>query len=321
MSEITSPVLIVAFKRAENVREILRLCKLNGIRSVYVVVDGPRSTEDVNEVKSVHFEVLNAIKDDFFQIKHFFRDSNVGCSASVVSACDWFFSEVEYGAVLEDDCLPSKGFFTFVDLARGELFNNPKIALACGTQLLSRPGDYSDSWILSRYAFHWGWSSTSESWFKSMSYLVENPPQLKEYIRSLRSPEYAYWFAGARRAFQGYADVWDSLISNYLFMNQLFVLLPTMNLVSNLGDDQFATHTAGNKVDTKRETCSFILPSKKPDYVVSYDVKAKITYFKIRSRHIFTTTITFFRDYIGLSPKLVPSFTERRHNSQLFTYH
>jgi hypothetical protein len=319
MSETNAPVLIVAFKRADNVRELLRLCKHNGVHTVYVVVDGPRSTEDEQAVNSVRSEVLAAVKDEFFTLTYFFRVSNVGCSASVVSACDWFFSQVEYGAVLEDDCIPSDGFFTFVKMARKQLISNPKIALACGTQLISTDEDYSDSWMLSRYAFHWGWCSTSESWFKSMLHLMENPPKFKECLLSLRSPENAYWFAGAKRAYQGYADVWDALISNYLFRERLFVLLPTINLVSNLGNDQFATHTAENNIDTWREAFQFVLPTNPPIYSSSYDRKVKNEYFKIKPRHVLTTNITFLCDLIFLTRKKVLGFNERRNNARLFT--
>lgn len=317
MSETTAPVLIVAFKRADNVRELLRLCKLNGVHSVYVVVDGPRSTEDVPAIISVRSEVLAAVQDDFFTITYYFRESNVGCSASVISACDWFFSQVEYGAVLEDDCIPSNGFFTFVKMARKQLISNPKIALACGTQLISTERDYSDSWLLSRYAFHWGWCSTSESWFKSMLHLLENPPKFRAYLLSLRSPENSYWFAGARRAFQGYADVWDSLISNYIFREQLLVLLPTINLVSNVGNDRFATHTAENNIDTMRESFQFDLPINPPIYSSSYDRKVKNEYFKIKPRHVLTTNITFLFDLMFLTRKKVLSFNERRDKARL----
>jgi hypothetical protein len=317
MSQSTAPVLIVAFKRAENVREILRICKLNGVHTVYVVVDGPRTIEDDYSINNVRSVVLEAAKDDFFTIRHYFRDSNVGCSASVVSACDWFFSQVDYGAILEDDCLPSDGFFTFVNLAKKELICNPKIALGCGTQLLIDQEKYSDSWILSRYAFHWGWCSTSDSWFKSMSYLMKHPPRFKDHFFSLRSPENIYWFAGARRAFQGYSDVWDALISNYLYKERLFVLLPTMNLVTNLGNDRFATHTAGNRVDTMREVHPFVTPNEEPKYLNSFDQIAKEAYFKIKFRHILTTTVTLLHDYITFSRKKVSSLTERRSKAKL----
>jgi hypothetical protein len=292
------PVLIIAFKRAANVREIFRICKENGVRKIFVAVDGPRSAKDATEIEEVRQEIVKATTDPFFEIKFSFRSQNAGCSASVLSACDWFFSMVDFGIVLEDDCLPSSGFFDFVEYSRTVFEVNPLLSVACGSQLLEVEEDVS-TWFLSKYAFHWGWATTSIAWRKSLDYALNYSPVNFRSVFNIR-PADSFWLAGARRAFFGYADVWDAIFANQLISQDLFVLLPRKNLITNNGNDAHATHTGFNDIDTSRQVFDFETPISNPKLSSDFDKRVQDDYFKIRIHHIFSTKFTFFLD------KLIP---------------
>ena len=55
--------------------------------------------------------------------------------------------------------------------------------------------------------------------------------------------ERIYWLEGARRAYQGYVDVWDTALVALINSGPFFTLLPPTNLISNIGNDSVATHT------------------------------------------------------------------------------
>lgn len=101
----TAPILYLVYNRPDLVE-----VTFSSIRSVrppvlYICADGPidGNNEDLNRCASVRKLVgeINWPCD----VKFLFRKNNLGCSASIIDALDWFFSENEFGIVIEDDCL------------------------------------------------------------------------------------------------------------------------------------------------------------------------------------------------------------------------
>lgn len=315
MNRDRPPVLIIAFKRAENVREILRICKENGIREIYVAVDGPRSQIDVLEIEDVRHVVVNAAKDPFFKIEFRFRSWNVGCSASVLTACDWFFSIVDFGIILEDDCLPSPGFFDFVESSKTLFDSNPRLSVACGSQLLDFEEDVP-AWFLSQYPFHWGWATTSVAWKKSLEYALNYSPAKFRNLFNIK-PDKSFWTAGARRAFFGYADVWDAIFATHIISENLLVLLPRRNLIINNGNDTHATHTGTNQIDTSRQVFDFRIPISNPKLSSDFERRVRDEYFKIGIRHIFSTKFTLALDTLIPSRRKVEELPIRFEKSRL----
>lgn len=80
-----------------------------------MAADGPRADHRGGEgekVRAVRNYILSSI-DWNCEVKTLFRDENLGCKRAVSSAIDWFFSHVEEGIILEDDCVPDQSFFPF----------------------------------------------------------------------------------------------------------------------------------------------------------------------------------------------------------------
>jgi hypothetical protein len=288
------------------------------VTRVYICVDGARSLEEQSMVNNVHQIVLDAVDNDEIEIEYRFRDTNVGCSASVLSSCEWFFSKVDYGIVLEDDCIPSAGFFDFVEASKPLLINNSDIAIASGCQMLEIQDDNIPDWFLSKYSFHWGWASTAKSWKESLNYALNFHIHSKALKNKILNPEESFWFGGARRAYYGYSDVWDTLFTVAVMSCEKTVLLPKKNLVSNTGNDIYATHTGTNDTDTSRPTYEFKKPSVAPILIATYDSKIAREYFKIRIRHLFTTRATYLLDLLMPSRKSLDVLPERFKNSIFF---
>ena len=110
-------VLLVAYRRAANLSQIIETCAEAGIKNLYVTIDYPRGTssESVNDHQSVKNVVLNCAKQFYPNLIVHSRValSNQGSAVSVVSGCEWAFKEEENLIVIEDDCLPTKAFFDF----------------------------------------------------------------------------------------------------------------------------------------------------------------------------------------------------------------
>ena len=291
-------VLVIAYRRKAQLLTILEKCKENYITRIYIALDGPKDG-NANAI-SENLQIRDAIKDfqDNFsgQVSTLFRDRNVGCAASCLSACDWIFDNEENAIILEDDCIPSNDFFIFARTSIEAMGKNDNIWLACGTQFA--PKDITHSpWVLSKYALIWGWVTSKNNWLEISSAMKKGMP-----VRSNSgiSPwERIYWNEGARRAYDGWKDVWDTILVQQLIANQKFAILPKAPLVSNVGNDHVATHTFGESRWINLKTERFFDPSVEPSRLKSLDYWLRRKFYRIAIRHIVTTRITYFADLLN----------------------
>jgi len=295
MNTKNDAVLIVAYRRYGNIKKIIDLCILNRIPRIYVVVDYPANEkpEVAFDVARTREQVINVSNTSLIPIQYKFRESNSGCAASVLSACDWFFEHEDFGIVLEDDCIPSNSFFEMISHYKEQLNSNKDIWMICGTQFAPESLFPSQA-ALSKYALIWGWATSSSKW-NEISQSLQNTNKMKGH-NDLFNPESIYWNAGSRRAINGYVDVWDTAVLNAMHQRKKYAILPKKSLVQNIGDDAAATHTRDSSPWLNRDVGTFEPDGIYAKYSKAIDTWLKVNFYKISIRHILTTRITFFLD-------------------------
>ena len=105
-----SPVLFLVFNRPVPTKQVFDRIKIVKPPRLYIACDGPR---DRNHLDLSYVEQVRMICSEVdwpCDVKHLYRDTNLGCGLAVSTAIDWFFSYEEEGIILEDDCLPSDSF-------------------------------------------------------------------------------------------------------------------------------------------------------------------------------------------------------------------
>ena len=90
----------------------------------------------------------------------------------------------------------------------------------------------------------------------------------------------------------GIADAWDTPLVQQMLRNNALAILPKYSLVSNVGNDQVATHTHGNAQGIKAITGNFSVGNSLP--VISKNVEnwLRDEFYKIKLRHLLTTRVT-----------------------------
>lgn len=110
-----TPLLILAYNRADKVRGLIE--KLRELRPqlVMVVVDGPKpgNAEDEARVQAVRDAV--AAIDWTPDVLTRFRPVNIGLRASVVDAVTWAVDEYGQVIVIEEDVLPGPNFIPYAE--------------------------------------------------------------------------------------------------------------------------------------------------------------------------------------------------------------
>ena len=296
MTRKTFAVLIVGYQRVEAIQSILEKCLEAEINCVLLSIDFPKvqTPESLSRNAQIR-DLASKFEPHFDSFKARFLDKNIGCSANVLSSCDWAFDQYKEVAVLEDDCQPSVGFFDYCEESKNFLKSRSEVLLACGTQFV--PADVKgSSAYLSKYVLTWGWFTDREHWETIKRELTIHSQAYKR-NKLIFSNERIYWREGARRAFEGYVDVWDTPLVYIMNEGSYFSLLPPTNLISNIGNDSVATHTRSDKVWTNAITNDFSQEDFGiPRVNIKADLWLKKNLYKIRFRHFISTNFTKIQD-------------------------
>ena len=299
-----STVLLLAFRRWQNIDLILDECRYANIARVYIHIDAGTSVEAQLDVAQT-FEKVSAYKERWdLDIRIATQRTNIGCAVSMILSLDEVFSYEDKAIVLEDDCLPTSDFFRFIEESFREMENNPQIGLACGAQFA--PSQITqDRWLLSQYPFNWGWGITKSNWEILSSRMIARE-KLESIENHVSREEAVYWNAGARRALESYTDVWDTLLVREMIRHRLVAILPSVNLVRNVGNDSLALHTYGEQLWTNFPTGMFSQSKSPPVFNSIFENWAYTQFFKISRRHLISTKVTWLLDRLFIKPKREP---------------
>lgn len=288
-------LLIIAYLRPDNLKRILDVAHRAKVSSIFISIDIPKSPTDSQTSISLRVrQVAEEFKNNTdSEVVIFLRQTNAGCSPAVLSSCDWFFSQINEGIVLEDDCIPDLDLFSYFKDSMTYINDNDDIWLACGTQFA--PSSICASWQKSKYPLTWGWATNRKKWHEMSTALRKNE-RLSHRGTGIPILEFIYWRAGARRAYAGYSDAWDTPFVYKMLTHKKFAILPSVSFVTNIGSDSVATHTNVNSMGLNRPVGEYQPTSSAPMANPDLDYWLKENFYRIRFRHLFTTQITLLID-------------------------
>lgn len=244
------PILLIAFNRPELTRRALAEIRQQRPGRLYFAVDGPRDPSehprDVARCKETR--ELAATVDWPCEVFTRFSDHNQGCGRGASNAIGWFFERVESGIVLEDDCLPDKSFFPYCAELLERFRDRPEVMHICGNNFGSPliPGACRGaSYGYGRFAQVWGWASWARAWqhFRfNVTTEVEdfghfNIRGVDRILRRVHQTRVRSTTGPARLDSWGYP--WQFAV----LRNGGVCVVPSTNLISNLGFGEDATHT------------------------------------------------------------------------------
>jgi hypothetical protein len=240
---VNSPVLFLIFNRPDVTSLVFDEIKKVKPKRLYIAADGPRENE-----KNICQETREVIKniDWDCEVKTLFREENLGCKYGVASAIDWFFDNEEEGIILEDDCLPSQDFFKFCDLMLEKYRFDSRISSITGTNLQNGIKFGNSSYFFTKHTCVWGWAGWRRVW-KNYDVELSNidleegkEAFLSIFDNKLISEPWQNIFESLKN---NEIDTWDYQYSILNFFNNNLSVVPNVNLISNIGFNQNATHT------------------------------------------------------------------------------
>jgi hypothetical protein len=271
-------ILLLVFNRVETTRNVFEAIRQAKPARLYVAADGPRENQPgeyelCEEARRVAMEV-----DWRCEVKTLFRENNLGCGKAVAEAITWFFEQESEGIIFEDDCVPDMSFFGFCEELLEKYRHEPRVMTIGGTFIGSgthkNPNKIpiSTSYFFSKNVECWGWASWRRAW-NLFDYHVVNWPLLRttDWLHRIGDGSKKFkqtWEDNFQRVHRGADDIWDYQWVFSIWSHDGLSILPTKNLVANIGFDENATHTKhGDGVLDKLPIESIEFPLRHPNLI------------------------------------------------------
>jgi hypothetical protein len=239
------PVALIIFNRPDLTARVFEAIRRVRPSQLFIIADGPRSPAE-DELCQQAREIIHRVDWDC-QLKLEFSEINLGCGRRPRTGIDWVFSQVEQAIILEDDCVPSPGFFRFCEQLLERYRDDERVMHIAGSNFLTRQQIALYSYYFSKYAQACGgWATWARAW-QHMDF------EMKEWNKFVSerssqvfddSLERKHWVHKLRPISAGQRpDVWDYQWQVSLWMRGGVSIVPATNLITNIGFRYDATHT------------------------------------------------------------------------------
>ena len=275
-------LLLITFNRPHYLKKTLNGLKASDFKQVFAFIDGPRNREDQIKINEVN-EILK--KHGIKNIKT--HKINLGMNVSVPTAISWFFENVESGVILEEDCIPSKSFFDFACKMLEKYKKDKRIGMISGSNPL--PNNV-DSYLFSHQIGVWGWATWRDRWCKYVK--VNKKSELAMTFFNLF--RFTGSFSGALTLYTKFKRLasdkwfWDINWTYINAINNWFSIIPTKNLITNIGCVGYSTFKKNKSHNMKANSIN-IKRIKNPEVNLNLEYDRKIN----RKFNLFPAIKTF----------------------------
>lgn len=245
------PILFIIFNRLDTTKRVFEQIKDSKPSKLYIASDGPRiyQKDEERRVLKVREYVMSNIDWDC-EVKTLFRYENKGPRYGVADSIKWFFENEEMGIILEHDTLPSPDFFRFCAELLEHYKNDKKVGMISGFNPFYSGINVDSSFFFSKYNLCWGWATWRRVWSDYDVDMKEWGNLRKEHILKDFSDR---WLVRKQRelSFDIHfhkidSQSWDSQLSYTLFKNGLLSIVPSVNLIKNIGyNSDLSVHCKG----------------------------------------------------------------------------
>lgn len=239
-------------------RQVQALEKISSNIVIYVFSDGPKDSDhDRNRVVEVR-ELLNHPLFEDAQLN--LQTHNLGCGPGMMFGINWFFSQVDSGIILEDDCILHSSSPQFFQRYLDHYSNDPRVAIISGFNPIFchyRDNFGLDKAFLSRVPITYGWATWAHKWFEHQSYHANHTGyRIADVCGFALGGHLVASYVFESYIMEGLSDasnIWDYQWYLTCFAKGWLTYFPSANYVINIGLGTEATHPS---TDNFLESCS-----------------------------------------------------------------
>lgn len=273
-------VTIFIFNRPNTTRAVVRAVRAVRPPVLYVVADGPRPGR-VDDLERCHDarRVIDTDVDWPCDIRWLTSEINQGLARSVALGVSWVLDREDRAIFLEDDCVPEPTFFRFCDEILERYRDDTRVWQVCGTNRLIEWRADRQSYHFAYYGSAWGWATWRRAW-ASFEFLLTSwdDAEVRARVRTRLgdAEEYRYFADICSRTRRDPYDTWDYPWAFAQITHDGLTVIPSVNLVTNIGFGPGATHTLRRPLAALVESRPMTFPLRPPPLMVrdsEYDHK------------------------------------------------
>lgn len=287
MIPLKTPVSLHVFNRPHLIKNLFDILRIVKPKSLFITADGPR--DNFVEDKGKCAEVREIIEDNIdweCEVYKNYSKQNQGSYKSTSSGISWVFDQVDEAIILEDDCLPSPTFFRFCEELLDKYRKDTRMGAISGNNFIL-PGmrDYPYSYYYSSYNHIWGWATWKRAWnlvdLDMVGWDIFCKFGFDSVFRTNKEKE--YWRGIFKSMALGGRQHWDYKMTLSMHMNSMLTILPSVNLVTNVGVGPDATNCKVAGIHSGINAEEMIFPLEHPLGVYKIDFADQYT-----EKHIFS---------------------------------
>lgn len=277
-----TPVALIIFKRPDATKKVFEKIRKIKPQTLLIIADGPRSKEE-KELCRVTRNIVEKIDWNCTVLRNY-SEINLGVRKRISSGLEWIFSKVDRAIILEDDCIPHLTFFRFCEELLEYYQDDERVMSISGNNLQPEKNKINYSYYFSHNFHLWGWATWKRA-FKHYDIDMKFWPEVKStnLLNSLlrNKSEIRFWTRNFDQVYDKKIDAWGYRWVFSCWLQNGLCILPSTNLVTNIGFDQSATHT-------KFKTKFSHIPSKGINFPLNHPA------YIIRNRQADISTLKLF---------------------------
>lgn len=240
-----TPVAFIIFNRPDTTKRVFEAIRQAKPSKLLVIADGPRADRPGEAEKCAAARSIIDSVDWECEVLTNYSDTNLGCEKRPPTGITWVFEQVEEAIILEDDCLPHPSFFPFCEELLDRYRDDNRVAVICGNNPLEH-WKIPYSYYFSKYPYIWGWATWKRAWKyydieMSLWTEIKNDNCMDNILLSKKAVK--YWGKIFQNTYDGKAGTWDYQWTFACLINNFLSITPNVNLISNIGFSESATHT------------------------------------------------------------------------------
>ena len=273
-------VAIFVFNRPDTTRVVVSALRAVRPPVLYVVADGPRPgrADDLQRCQDAR-RVIDTDVDWPCEVRRLTSETNQGVARSPASGISWVLAQEDRAVFLEDDCVPEPTFFRFCDEILERYRDDTRVSQVCGNNRLIEWKADRQSYHFAYYGSAWGWATWRRAWawFDPLLTSWEDSELRARIEARIGDPqEYRYFADICTRARRNPYKTWDYEWGFAQIAHDALTVIPSVNLVNNIGFGPGATYTVRRPLPAVPESRPMTFPLRPPPSVArdaEYDHK------------------------------------------------
>lgn len=245
--DVDVAVLILFFNRPDQLRQVFEQVRKARPSRLFLYQDGPRSDKDMPGIMACR-QVVEDVDWDC-EVMRMYQERNYGCDPSEYISQRWAFDNVDKCIVLEDDDVPSISFFTFCKEMLDRYEHDTRITMISGFNVEEKTTDVDADYFFSTNFSIWGWASwrrVIDQWDARYEWL-DDRHAVGDLQALIKERGYRDDFLPMCRRHRSYhKPFYESIFWAHLLMSGGLCIVPSRNMVSNLGPTSDSTHFGGS---------------------------------------------------------------------------